>query len=51
MCDQIASEPNQTVPQECRNYDEKETDKAFSKVVQEKKVSDKDIKFDNKEAE
>lgn len=51
MCDQIASEPNQTVPQECRNYDEKEADKAFSKVVQEKKVSDKDIKFDNKEAE
>jgi len=49
MCDQIASEPNAVMPQECRNYNEKEADKAFHKVVQEKKVSDKDIKFDNKE--
>ena len=42
MCEEIASQPNKTVPQECKNYDEKEADKAFDKVVQEKKVSDKD---------
>jgi len=46
MCEQIASEPNAVVPQECRNYSEKEADKAFNKVTDEKKVSDKDIKFD-----
>ena len=51
MCDQIASEPNAVVPQECRDYSEKEADKAFNKVVDEKKVSDKDIKFDKEEAE
>jgi len=49
MCDQIASDPNQTVPQECRNYDEKEADKAFDKVVNEKKISDKDIKFEKED--
>jgi len=49
MCDQIASDPHATLPQECRNYDEKEAEKAFNKVVDEKKVSDKDIKFDKDE--
>jgi hypothetical protein len=51
MCEQIASKPNQSVPQECKNYDEKEADKAFDKVVEKKKVPDKDIKFDKEEAE
>ena len=46
MCDKIASEPGNTVPQECRNYSEEEAEKAFNKVVDEKKVSDKDIKFE-----
>jgi len=45
MCDQIASEPGVTVPQECRNYSEEKAEKAFNKVVEEKKVSDKDIEF------
>ncbi|MDF1883192.1 hypothetical protein JHD49_04500 [Sulfurimonas sp. SAG-AH-194-C21] len=49
MCDQVAREPGATVPQECRDYNEKEADKAFHKVVEEKKVSDKDIKFDKEE--
>ena len=49
MCDKIASEPGSTIPQECRNYSEKEADKAFNKIVDEKKVSDKDIKFDKEE--
>jgi len=51
MCDQIASEPNAVVPQECRNYNEDEADKAFHKVHEDKKVSDKDIKFDKEEDE
>lgn len=45
MCDQIASEPNAVVPQECRDYNKKEAEKAFNKVVNEKKVTDKDIEF------
>jgi urea transporter len=28
MCDQIRTDPNAVVPQECRNYDEKAADKA-----------------------
>ena len=51
MCDQIASDPHATMPQECRNYNEKEADKAFNKTVDEKKVSDQDIKFDKEENE
>jgi hypothetical protein len=49
MCDQIASEPGVTIPQECRNYNEEEADKAFNKLVEEKKVSDKDIQFNQEE--
>ncbi|SFV53611.1 hypothetical protein MNB_SM-4-379 [hydrothermal vent metagenome] len=51
MCDQVAREPGVTMPQECRDYNEKDADKAFHKVVEEKKVSDKDIKFDKEENE
>lgn len=28
MCDQIRSDPHQLVPQECRNYNEKDADKS-----------------------
>ena len=49
MCDQVASEPGVTVPTECRNYNEDEAEKAYNKLVEEKKVSDKDIKFDQEE--
>jgi hypothetical protein len=46
MCDQIASDPSAPqIPQECRDYSEKEAQKAFDKVVDEKKVSKKDIEF------
>ncbi len=45
MCDQIAQDPNAQIPQECKDYSEKEADKAFNKVVDEKKVSKKDIEF------
>lgn len=49
MCDKVASEHGTTVPQECRNYNEKEADKAFNKIANDKKVSDKDIEFDTEE--
>jgi hypothetical protein len=49
MCDKVASEPGATIPKECRNYNEKEADKAFNKVVDQKKVSDKDLKFEQEE--
>jgi hypothetical protein len=45
MCEKLESEPGATVPQECKAYSEKEADKAFNKVVNEKKVSDSDIEF------
>jgi len=45
MCEKLESEPGVTVPQECKAYSEKEADKAFNKVVNEKKVSDSDIEF------
>ena len=45
MCDKLESDPTATVPQECKAYSEKEADKAFNKVVNEKKVSDSDIEF------
>ena len=49
MCDQIASDPHATMPEECRNYSEEEAEKAFNKTKDEKKVSDQDIKFDKEE--
>ncbi len=45
MCNQIESDPNAQIPQECRDYDKKKADKAFDKVVDEKKISDKDLEF------
>lgn len=48
MCDQIASEPNAIMPQECRDYSEKEAQKAFDKVVDDKKVSDTDLEVNQK---
>jgi hypothetical protein len=49
MCDNIAREPGATIPQECRNYSEEEAEKATNKLVDEKKVSDKDIEFNQEE--
>ncbi|WP_457749690.1 hypothetical protein [Sulfurimonas sp.] len=45
MCNKLEQDPNAMVPQECRAYSEKEADKAFNKVINEKKVSDSDIEF------
>ncbi len=45
MCEQMLNEPPSSIPKECRNYNESEAQKAFDKVAEEKKVSDKDIEF------
>ena len=46
MCEEIANDPSAPqIPKECRAYSEKEAEKAFNKVVDDKKVSDKDIDF------
>jgi len=45
MCDEIAQDPNAVVPAECEVYNEAKAKKAFDKVVNEKKISDKDIEF------
>lgn len=45
MCNKLERDPTATIPQECRAYSKKEADKAFNKVVNEKKVSDSDIEF------
>jgi len=50
MCDQIMNDPTHPqIPQECRDYSEKEAQKAFNKVIDEKKVSKKDIEFEREE--
>ena len=49
MCDKIASDPNAVIPQECQNYNKEKAEKAFNKIVEKKKVSNKDIEFNNKD--
>lgn len=46
MCDNIKTQGGE-MPQECREYEEEKADKAFHKVTEDKKVSDKDLEFDN----
>ncbi|MEA1955653.1 MAG: hypothetical protein U9N02_04065 [Campylobacterota bacterium] len=43
ICEELKSTPNETVPKECRIYNEAEATKAFNKVVDEKQILDKDI--------
>jgi len=49
MCDNIETGPGVTIPNECRNYSEEEAEKASNKLVDEKRVLDKDIKFDSED--
>jgi len=53
ICNEINSEPNtQNIPKECRNYNEKEANKAFFKNKKDKKTDVKNIiKFSKKENE
>jgi len=45
MCNQIASDPHATVPEECRNYVEAEAQKAFDKVSDKQESRENVIKF------
>ena len=51
MCDKIATDPQATVPQECRDYDKKKAEKASNRVIEDKKVSKKDIEFSKEQSE
>ena len=50
VCDNIMSDPNmQSIPQECRDYDEKEAEKAFFKNEKRDRPDlDDNIEFQNK---
>lgn len=43
MCDKIASDPNAIIPQECRNYNEQEAQKAFDKTKDKQQSEKEDI--------
>jgi PBP1b-binding outer membrane lipoprotein LpoB len=46
MCQELQNDPSAPpIPKECKDYSEKAAKQAFDKVVDEKKVSDQDIKF------
>ena len=52
MCDQIASDPQVTMPEECRNYNEDEAQKAFDNTKHDRKESSDDIvEFNQKDKE
>jgi uncharacterized protein YceK len=42
MCEQIAADPNQTIPKECRVYNEEEATKAFKDEKNNAKGSDEE---------
>ena len=43
MCEQIASEPNAIIPQECMQYNEDDAKKAFEGTKNKQQTSDEDI--------
>jgi len=43
MCEQIASDPHATMPEECRNYVEEEAQKAYDNTKHEKVESKEDL--------
>ena len=47
MCDQIASDPLATIPQECRTYNEDEATKSFNNTQNKRMESNETIEFTN----
>jgi len=46
MCEQIASDPNAVIPQECKNYSKEEAQKAFDKTkVKSSSTEKEDLEF------
>ena len=43
MCNEIASEPNAVIPQECMQYSEEDAKKAFDNTKNKQETSDEDI--------
>ncbi len=48
MCNQIASDPQATIPKECRNYIEEEAQKAFDQTKHKQQSRDDIIEFSPK---
>jgi len=48
MCDKIASDPQATMPEECRNYNEEEAQKAFDQTKHKRESAEDTVEF-NKE--
>ena len=48
MCEQIASDPHATMPEECRNYIDEEAQKAFDNTKHDTQESKEDIVEFNK---
>ena len=51
MCDKIASEPGSTIPQECRNYNEEEAQKAFDKTKHKQQSKEDIVEFNRDDNE
>jgi len=49
MCENIASDPHATMPEECRNYVEKDAEKAFNKTKHERIEKNEELLEFNKE--
>ena len=49
MCDEIASDPHRTLPQECKRYSEEKAQKAFDKTQKEHESQENIIKFSKDE--
>ncbi|MBL0708221.1 MAG: lipoprotein [Sulfurimonas sp.] len=47
MCDSIASEPNAVMPEECRNYNEEEADKAFNQTKHKQQSEEETLEYKN----
>ena len=45
MCEQLASEPNSTIPKECKDYNEKEAKKAFDNLKNKKQSKEDIVEF------
>jgi len=45
MCDSIASDPQAVMPEECRNYNEEEAQKAFDQTKHQQESKEDIIEF------
>jgi hypothetical protein len=43
ICEELQQDPTQILPKECKVYSEKEAQKSYDKIKDEKKISDNDV--------